>query len=117
MKKASVELRPATRDDLIRFFGHAPEFTMRAIVAVKDERPIGVTGVVVTQDCAAVFSDISDELLAHKKTIVRAAKQIIGVARQFHLPICITSDEHSSQAFLQHLGFEPVGEGVYRWVN
>jgi hypothetical protein len=112
-----VELRPASRQDLIDFYGEPPAFTMRAIVAVLDHKPIGVAGVVVTQECAAIFSDLSDDMRAYKKSILKGAFAIMNMARELHMPICATGFEATSPALLKRLGFESLGEGVYACPN
>ena len=117
MKNKTPSIRYATTDDFIAFYGECPPYTMRAIVILLDEKPIGMGGVVVSKDSVAIFSDIHDTLKSYKKTFVRGMHEVMRMAHEFNLPIYAVETEPTSPTVLKHLGFENNGQGVYTWVS
>ena len=91
------------------FYGKPQRETMRAVVALKDDRPIGICG--VTRKCGVlmIFSEITPEMRAYPKQILKAGHMLMDMVRG--LPVKAVADPSvpSSARFLEKLGFEHIG--------
>jgi hypothetical protein len=102
------EIRPATADDLARFYGSPPERTMRALVAVLDGEPIAVAGIAYQRPGQPpyLFSDLKPEMRRHRKAIVKGARQMLrDLARPGLVAI---AGEPTAPRLLARLGFRHV---------
>lgn len=115
MTSSDVLIRNATREDFIAFCGEPPSHTVRAVVAEKDGKPIGIGGVLLIDGNAVIFSDIKEEMKRYKWTFFKVAKRIIEMAKTFDMPIGADAGEPTSPALLTRLGFVRSSKGVYIW--
>lgn len=104
----ALRTRTATRSDIVSFYGDIPAQTFRAWVLEDDEEIKGVAGYYAMGDMVVVFSDVKEGV--PKMTIWRQAKALMesipGPA------ICYSND---SKPFLERLGWEDTGDGVFKW--
>ncbi len=113
-------LRPAAAADVLAIHGKLPDCTMRAYVAVIDGQPLAIGGVYYAEAGTFAFCQITDAMRARRKSIMRAARLVMGIVRQFPGPIyaLCSRQEETAAAFLKRLGFEfmePTAQGnVYR---
>ena len=77
------EIRPATAEDFQEFYGRPAPFTLRAIVVVKDGKPVGFGGYYLIDGAALVFTDITPEIdvpSMYTRQVRRTARPL-GVTR------------------------------------
>lgn len=98
-------LRPATRSDLIDFYGQLPPMTVRAIVAVNDDKPVGVGGYYLNGGVAVAFTNQRN---MPKRDIVRGARALIDMLKPLGMDVFAGAEGDGS--VLRHFGFEPYGE-------
>lgn len=117
-----MNLRPATRDDFIAFAGQPPAMLTRAYVAEQDDQVLAVGGVYYDSGVAFAFCEISDEMRAHRKSLMRGARLVMdAVVGKMTVPVyaICSRREANAPAFLARLGFEPAGMTglgeLYRW--
>lgn len=115
-----VEIRVATIDDLTKFWGHPPVCSMWAFVAMLDDEPIAVAGVLRSSYLVA-FSEMKEAMRGRKKDIVRMACANMNAIRSRNLPVIALAnkDEPTAESLMKHLGFvylgsTPNGE-VFSW--
>lgn len=104
--------------DLIRQFYGAPlPRTVKAYAAVKDGRPLAISGTYMDCDRTILFADISDEMRQYKKTGVALGKRVMQMIRTGGKRVIAKADENVGQSarFLEYLGFQHVKDGVYTW--
>lgn len=110
--------RPATREDLIAFYGKAPGETVRALVAEHEGQVVAVGGVMIERGWACAFSDHKDVGYSPRAAL-RFAREVVGqtIKRQHVHALSHTENER----LLAALGFSRVGESeygkVYHWMG
>lgn len=111
-----TKVRWATPADVVAFYGAALKPTLQAVVIDVDGEIVGIGGLHDRDDKLVCFSDLKPQSQAHKKSIVRAAKMLLGLMHTKRRTIYAICDEliPSAPAFLSYLGFEPAGE-YYQW--
>lgn len=111
-----IEIRPATEDDLMNFYGKMPPTTVRAIVAVRDGVVECVAGITVQEKILIAFSDT--RTTANKKTIWQTARRMVEWMRKYNPTVLLTPEQMQSDKFLKKLGFTHFGEkyemNIYR---
>lgn len=103
--------RPATRADILGFYGRIPDKSVRARVLEQDGEILGVAGYYMAGGTAVVFSDMKPGI--SKMTIWRES---VAMMKTIKMPaLCHASD--GSGPFLERLGWRPVGPDgeVYEW--
>ena len=98
-----IEIRDATSDDLISFYGRPPPVTVRAIVALKDGVIECVAGVTM-EALPIAFSDMRPDC-AGKVTIFKTALKMVEFLKKDH-PWVINHVDTGK--FLVRLGFKCV---------
>lgn len=118
-----IETRWATQADVEAYYGHLPQETIQAYVAVMDGQPVGLIGVARHKTYARCFSEFKPELRPHLRcmTILRTIKKAMALVRESPVPVIAVSqiDEPTSSRILQRLGFRylqpsPIGD-VFKW--
>ena len=112
-----ISLVHATPEAIDRALPERPKQTMRAILAMDGEHVLGIAGI-YRQDAALVlFGQISDELRAHRRVIVRAIRLVMKMATRVKIPIVAMADPEidGSDILLEHMGFKPFQGRVYIW--
>lgn len=106
---------PATTELLREFYGRTPPRSCRAIVVLRDERPVAVGGVYLDGARFVFYGDGMDYLREHKKTLVASAKIAAELAKQVGGRVQSLADPSvpGSGRLLEHLGFEHLSGDVY----
>ena len=112
-----MHIVPATSELLQRFYGAAPTRSQRAVVAVKDEKVIGVAGIYTDDERSVMFSDLTDELRKDKRAVIRGVREVMKLASKRQMPVYAWADPEieGSDRLLVHMGFEHYRDGLYRW--
>lgn len=109
---------PATPEIWERFYGEPPAKSFRALAAVLDGAPLAIAGTYVNGDCKVAFAAVKPVMRERfRKTGVRLAHEVMAMIRASGVPVVAIADPQIEPAvrFLEHLGFEPVTEGVLAW--
>ncbi|BES72161.1 hypothetical protein RE428_31790 [Marinobacter nanhaiticus D15-8W] len=116
-----LEIRPATRDMLTRYYGRPPKQSMRAWIGFLGDEMVGAAGFVIGSPYITIFSDLKPGIRGHKKEIWRGAAFIMEQAKRYKSPIMAIADpdEPTAKRFLPRLGFVFMGTctdgDVYQW--
>lgn len=121
---ANMEIVPASAAQIREFFGEKPKQTVRAWLVMIDGAPVALGGFAYSGDYIVMFSDLKPDIRRYRKSIVKAAKQIVREATSRHNGAVIAladPNEPTAPSFLTHLGFlyagsSPDGE-VYQWLS
>ena len=112
----STEILPATPELMRRFYGRMPRRTSEAIVAVRGDRVLGVAGIYRESGAAVAFSELSDELKADKRALVRGARTLtLMLERGGRDVYAMKGDAQGADVLLRHIGFEPAEMGAWVW--
>lgn len=108
-----IRWRYATAADVDRYYGERPRQTMRAIVVLLDDEPVGIVGLANEGDRLVAFSEYKPELEPHLKSmtvlrVVKAAQKMILTAS---LPVIVC--ETTNPKLLERLGFAEIEPGVH----
>jgi hypothetical protein len=116
MKLTTPIIRLAKASDLDRFYPDGDLLTVRGWAFDLNGDVLGVFGLMYTSPVQA-FSTISQELKAHPKVIIKAAKMLSEfMAKCDHDIIAIADeDEPTSMRFLAHIGFVRTHERYFKW--
>lgn len=108
---AEYKTRPASRRDLLDFYGRLPERNSFSQVLERDGEVVGIAGYLVAGGVRFAFSETNDKIEEVPKTrIWKEAKKFMKL-----LPPCFCESKNSGE-FLTRLGWEQVGEGnIYKW--
>lgn len=112
------EIVPAT-PGLVRMLTDKPlPRTVRAIAAVDGDQVLGITGFYAEDGRLVMFAGISDRARAeagYKRTVIRCARKIMGMAAERRMPIYAEADADvpGSEILLDHLGFTPLHGRYY----
>lgn len=108
---------PATSELLREFYGCNPAKSVRAIVVLRDEKPVAVGGVYRDGDRFVFYGDGMEYLRANKKTLVASAKIAAEIARQVGGRVQSLADPRvpGSGRLLEHLGFRRLAGDVYEY--
>ena|SRR3990167_10005562 len=102
-----ISIRPATRSDLVEFYGVAPPMTVKAWAAFNGaEKPVAVGGYYLADGIAVAFSDYSPEL--RKRDRVKGARALMGLLKGLKIEVLARSGPDGKTA-LKHFGFKPWG--------
>lgn len=114
-------LRPATSADFEAVYGHAPLFSMRALTAVLDGKPVGIGGIAFIGRETQLFSKMLSDLRPFKRFIIQCALIGAGMARETGALAVASKDEPSACKLLERIGGECVGRvphgEVFRWAR
>lgn len=112
-----ITIRPASRADIVEFYGEMLNESMRARVADLNGKVVGIIGLVY-KDYPTLVSTLTPELRPYRKTILKEAKRFLSEIHQTAYAVACPK-EKTSQRLLEHLGFEFIRdttEGrLYRW--
>lgn len=113
-----IAYRTADERTLRQFYGRLPETTTRSVVITMDGHPAGIVGVSFEYGVAMLFSDISEELRPHLRSmpVLRAVRRGIDFAKGAGLPVIAFAEAETGAKILEREGFTPDDEpGWYRW--
>lgn len=109
-----VTVRPATRDDLLRYSGEerlGP--TATAFIGEIDGEPVGIGGLAYRAGRVYAFCDLKPEAKQHPKALHAAALAVIKLARDLrHRFVFAEMDlsEPTAPRWLARLGFERLSD-------
>lgn len=99
-----MDIRPATRKDLLAFYGAPPPRTVRAWAAVNGgDRPLAIGGYYRVGDCICVFTDNDEDM--SKRDRVRAARWFMDKVSALGIEMVALSD-YDGEVALKHFGFQ-----------
>lgn len=113
-----VEIRPATHESLRAFYGAEFRATARAFVATSGGRVIGVAGFRPEGHRFVLWTNLTDELRADKRALVRGLRVVMG-SLPTGVPVHATADEAipGAEVLLEHVGFRKLTDRVWEWVG
>jgi hypothetical protein len=103
---SALEFRPATPDLVREYYGGPAPWTMRAHVALKDGRVVGIGGVHFGSVVPVAFSEAKEPL--SKEETVRCARFMKRFLTGFAMPVF--AECTGSRRLLELLGFRATGE-------
>lgn len=111
-----TDIVTATPELLTRFYGHPPKRTMRAVAAVRGERVIGIAGIYPDGHRQVMFSELTDEIRADRRAIVRGIRAVTELARARGTAVHARAAEvDGAERMLEHIGFVKVHPEVFVW--
>lgn len=111
---------PVTHGHWHSFYGCEPIFRIRGVCVKQwDGEVLAVGGIQwePTGSYVMVFMDMKPEAAKYPRELLEGGRQVVTLARRSGLPAYAMQDTEieSSERFLRHLGFEPVGiEDMWR---
>lgn len=108
-----IAWRYATAADVDRYYEERPGPTIRAIVVLLDEEPVGIVGLSYDGDRYTAFSEYKPALEPHLKsmTVLRAVKAAQRMIQEANLPVLVVNT--SNPKLLERLGFREIQPGVH----
>lgn len=109
-----MKVRYATAADLEKWYGGPPPMTTRALVVDRDGEILAVAGLCRAPNHVQLFSEIKDELRAHKMTMARTAAMLRSMING---PVMAMQDcsEPTSRRLLEWCGLREIEPGI--WSN
>lgn len=114
------EIVPATAQMIAETEGALPR-TSRVWALVEGERVLGLFGFYPESGRLVLFARFSDQLrsdgMKFKRTIARGYGKLLALLSTYDMPVHSLADPKvdGSCRLLEHMGFKPIGEGVYEW--
>ena len=107
MTRCNFDMRPATKDDIMNFYGEEPFTIPEALVGLLDGKPVVLGGVYHDEGCTIAFSSIKEEVRGMKKDIVKFTYHVMNLISEHKNVIAITDlNIPGSGDFLKALGFK-----------
>lgn len=100
------------------FYGHHPEPTVKALVALVDGVPAGMVGIARELWTARFFSDFNEELQPYLNTIVilRGIKKAMEFVRNYPTAVYACGKHEQGCQLLERLGFVATEQEYgYKW--
>ena len=112
-----IRIVPATAEMVRVYRGEDMPRSARVLAAVDDDRVLGIGGIYPDTARQVAFMDISDELRAHPRVLIRASRLVMQWVRDAKMPTHALCDEEIKRAaeFLEYLGFRRLYRGVFAW--
>lgn len=110
-----MKVVPASMDHIRALYDDPPTCSFRGVAVVDGERVLGVAGLYRSDANLAIFSKMTDELRQHPRLLIQASRAMLSMCSGVVLAYCDTSIE-AAPRFLEHWGFQPIGNEVYAWV-
>jgi hypothetical protein len=107
-----IKFVPASYALVREFYGKPPQFSMRGLVTLLNDKPVALMGVYMFNNQMIAFSEIKDELRPFKKAIARGVRLMMYFLHSLDFDIyAVASDkEMTAPKLLRKLGFEKTGE-------
>lgn len=116
-------IRGINTNDVLSFNnGELYKESMRGLTAEINGRPVAIAGILHTTPLQ-VFSTMRDEMRQYPVSIMKMAKSLTGIMKDYDSDLLAIANEKesNSDAFLQRLGFVFIGENdngrFYKWVT
>ena len=112
-----VEIRPVTKEDLVRFYKGEPYPTMKAWLAIVDDEDAGISGLAYLRGLVVAFMDLRDNARPCKLAMMGYLKRGVYEAKEKHRVIFAVEDQNEPTAprLLKALGFEKIDDGLNNW--
>lgn len=116
-----INIRPASPDDIIEFYGYSPKRTQRAFSVLEDGQIIAIAGVYIDTSRLVLFSDISDAInkdeYRYRKAFIQFFRKLKEIISRYQLPVQAMADPGTPKScdLLKHMGFEEIINGIYQW--
>lgn len=109
-----ITVEPACAADVELLYRSRPGETLRAVVIKVDGKPAGIIGLAKEADRDRLFSEYTDELTPHLKsmTILRAIKLVMSWVESSRVPVYAIAE---NPPLLERLGFIRITDEVYLW--
>jgi len=106
-----------TSELLANYYGKPQKETVKALVAVKDGKPVGVAGLKIHDAKMIAFMSISDELRNDKqfrRILIQGYRKWLRLI-PYRLPVFALADQciDGAESFLKHCGFERVKGDIW----
>lgn len=113
-----VEIVPATHDVLFRHYREPLGQSVYAIAAVDGDKTLGVAGFYLTASGAVVFAELSDQLRAMPRVLIKGARRIFKALEDKRYNVFAKCDQNieAAERFLLHLGFQRFDGDVFVWL-
>lgn len=116
--RSAVTFRQATSADLETYYGAPPARTMKAWVALVDEKPIGIAGLIYRGATPwYLFSDVKPQMARHRKAVIAGGRMVLRALRG--VPAVALSDNPKSAKLLRFMGLTFLGQtaegDLYEW--
>ena len=115
-----MEIRPATRDDIVTMAGRTFPETIRALAVEHAGEVIAIAGLRLS-DPKMAFSDIKPEIKKSPRTVVELIRRVKDMISDYESAVYAIADEDEPTApgLLEHMGFryfKTTRQGrVYQW--
>ena len=121
LANSKVEIRNATPEEVEKMVGKQGK-TIKAVVGIQDGNLLGIGGIVYENGFVKCFMDITEEGKLCKKSLAKATKMVLEMAKEKNLTLMAVADDRDvAPRFLEHFNFEfshdtDIGP-VYKWQN
>jgi hypothetical protein len=111
---AVAEVRPATREDVLSFYGRLHRDTVKAVVEILDGKIIAIGGVRFAPDMLVAFASFTEEARRFPVRMVKECRALLNTVG--HCPVYAITDtgSHKEERLLEVLGFRPYVEEIWR---
>ena len=99
-----IEIVPATPELVKAYYGEDQKPTIRAVVAVRDGKVLGIAGVHRIGLAYAVFSEMTDELKQDKRSIVRGLREVKKITGSLKMKLYAKTDDPNNTVLIDRLG-------------
>jgi hypothetical protein len=112
-QQGRLSYRAATARDVEEFYGRRTAETLRVVVVLLGERPVGIIGLARDGYSTRFFSEYKPELEPHLSsvTVWRAIKAALKFVDECRSPVYVVS---SDARMMRRIGFQEVIEGLWR---
>lgn len=113
----NVEIKPATTELLTQYYGYLPKRSLCSVVAIQDNKVIGVSGYYNDKNRFVAFADFNEAVRRNKRIMVKGIRAVRELLRSKKLTVQILADPEvpDSQKLLKHIGSQPLMGDIYTW--
>ena len=104
-------IRPATRIDFEMIYGFLPPFSLRALVAVKNDLLVGIGGYYIQNGFAVAFTDSAGMT---KREVIVAGRAFMKFIRGLKIDTVAQCNPDMGNTVLRHFGFKPYLDDVWK---
>ena len=109
----NIEIVPATQELAFKFYGFTPPKTIKAVAAVKENEVVGIAGIFKAGLVWMLFSDMKQDVLDDKRSMVKAIRQLRKIVENTRIPVYAKADENKegAETLIGHI------DGVELWLH
>lgn len=107
----NIKIVPATQELTVQFYGFMPPKTIKAVAAVKENDVVGIAGIFKAGLVWMLFSDMKQDVLNDKRSMVKAIREIRKLVANTRIPVYAKADENAqgAETLISHI------DRVYLW--